>query len=428
MVGTGYVGLVSGACFADTGQNVVCADKDASKIEALEQGKIPIFEPGLETIVARNVTAGRLTFTTDVNAAIRSADVVFVAVGTPPRGDGGANLGAVDAVARQVAEVAERPTVLVLKSTVPVGTNRRIRRAVAGAAFPIRVVSNPEFLKEGDAVGDFMKPDRIVLGVEEADSEAREVMERVYHPLNLSGNRIHWMDPTSAELTKYVANTMLAMRISFMNEVANFCDVVGADIHAVRQGVGSDSRIGSKFLYAGPGYGGSCFPKDVNALVHAGRDHGVELELAATTARVNERQKGVVFRKVRSLLGEDLRGKRVGVWGVTFKPKTDDVRESPTLTLVRALVAEGVHVVCHDPQASHDAFGDTKVEWAEDAYEAAKDADALCLLTEWREYQYPDFARLKDLMKSPKLVDGRNIWSSYELPAKGFEYAGIGVR
>jgi UDPglucose 6-dehydrogenase len=429
MVGTGYVGLVSGACFAETGQTVVCADIDPKKIQVLNEGGIPIFEPGLDAIVARNVEQGRLSFTSDVPTAIREATAVFCAVGTPPRADGGADLSAVDAVAKTVAENCQREMVLVLKSTVPVGTNARVRRIVKDAPFPIHVVSNPEFLKEGDAVGDFLRPDRIVVGCDADDAFAKQIMSRLYHPVSLDKDRIVWMDPASAELTKYVSNTMLAMRISFMNEIALLCERVGADIHAVRFGVGSDDRIGPKFLYAGPGYGGSCFPKDVKALVHTGRDHGLELELAATTDRVNDRQKGVLFRKLKSHF-MDLRGKRIAVWGVSFKPKTDDIREAPALTLIDALLADGAEVVAHDPEAEENAkklYGD-RIRFVEKAYEAAEGADALCLLTEWRQYQNPDFERLKSIMRQPVLLDGRNIWSSYGLRAQGFTYDGIGVQ
>ena len=430
MVGTGYVGLVSGACFAETGQTVVCADIDPKKIQVLNEGGIPIFEPGLDAIVARNVEQGRLSFTSDVPAAIREATAVFCAVGTPPRADGGADLSAVDAVAKTVAENCQREMVLVLKSTVPVGTNARVRRIVKDAPFPIHVVSNPEFLKEGDAVGDLLRPDRIVVGCDADDAFAKQIMSRLYYPVSLDKDRIVWMDPASAELTKYVSNTMLAMRISFMNEIALLCERVGADIHAVRFGVGSDDRIGPKFLYAGPGYGGSCFPKDVKALVHTGRDHGLELELAATTDRVNDRQKGVLFRKLKTHFGGDLRGKRIAVWGVSFKPKTDDIREAPALTLIDALLADGAEVVAHDPEAEENAtklYGD-RVRFVEKAYEAAEGADALCLLTEWRQYQNPDFERLKSSMRHPLLLDGRNIWSSYGLRAQGFTYDGIGVQ
>lgn len=429
MVGTGYVGLVSGACFAETGNDVVCADIDAGKVERLNRGEIPIFEPGLEEVVHRNVQGGRLRFSSDVGSSIASAQAVFVAVGTPPRRDGAADLSAVDSVAETVAAHAQRETVIVLKSTVPVGTNARVGRIVADANHSIHVVSNPEFLKEGDAVNDFLRPDRIVIGCADGDDFARDIMARLYHPVCLDHDRIVWMDPASAELTKYVANTMLAMRISFMNEVAALCEKVGADVHHVRHGVGSDQRVGPKFLYAGPGYGGSCFPKDVKALVHTGREHGVELELASTTDRVNERQKGTLARKLKKYFDGDLRGKRIGVWGIAFKPRTDDVRESASLTLVDVLLSEGATVLAHDPEALDTArqhYGD-RIELVDEAYKAADNVDALVLVTEWREYQNPDFERLKSLMRRPLVLDGRNIWSSYGLRRQGFTYDGIGV-
>lgn len=429
MIGGGYVGLVSGAGFAETGNDVVCADIDAAKVAMLEAGEIPIYEPGLDALVARNVAQGRLRFTTDVVSAIASAQVILIAVGTPMRPDGGADLSAVDAVAQTVAEHAKNECVLVCKSTVPVGTNARVRRLVENAEVPIHVVSNPEFLKEGAAVSDFLYPDRIVLGLEDGDEFARETMARLYHPLSLNKDCIVWMDPASAELTKYVANTMLAMRISFMNEIAGLCEKVGADVHKIRLGVGSDARIGPKFLYAGPGYGGSCFPKDVKALVHTARDHGLELELAVATDRVNVRQKGVMFRKLKRRFDGDVRGKRVAIWGITFKPRTDDVRESASLALIDALLADGAEVVAHDPEGSENAralFGD-RVEFREDAYAAAEGADALVLMTEWRQYQNPNFERLRELMRRPLLLDGRNIWSSYGTRRMGFAYEGVGV-
>lgn len=431
MVGTGYVGLVSGVCFAETGNDVVCADIDAAKVARLTRGEMPIFEPGLGDMVERNVKAGRLAFSAEPSAAIRQSQVVFVAVGTPMRSDGGADLSAVDAVAETVAANVGRETVLVLKSTVPVGTNARVRRIVKDAAFPIHVVSNPEFLKEGAAIDDFMRPDRIVIGCDEGDELARDVMSRLYHPVNLSSNRIIFMDPASAELTKYVANTMLAMRISFMNEVAALCEKVGADVHSVRQGVGSDDRIGPKFLFAGPGYGGSCFPKDVNALVHTAHDQGLEIELASATDRVNQRQKGVLARKLKNgYFDGDLRGRRIAVWGIAFKPRTDDIREAPALQLIDTLLSEGAQVAAHDPEALDHAralYGD-RVELCEDPYDAARGADALVLVTEWRLYQNPDFPRLKELLSRPLLIDGRNIWSTYRLAEQGFTYEGIGVR
>lgn len=430
MVGTGYVGLVSGAGFAETGTEVVCADIDKSKIDRLKAGEIPIFEPGLDSMVARNVEAGRLTFSNDVAASVAEAHIVFIAVGTPMRSDGAADLSAVDAVARMVAEHAKRECVLVCKSTVPVGTNARVRKLVEGAKVRIHVASNPEFLKEGDAIADFLRPDRIVLGVLDGDEFAHDLLERLYHPLCLDRDRIVWMDPPSAELTKYVANTMLAMRISFMNEIATLCEKVGADVHSVRLGVGSDDRIGPKFLYAGPGYGGSCFPKDVSALIHTARDHSLELELAVATDQVNRRHKGVLFRKLRAQFDGDLRGKRIAVWGIAFKPRTDDLRESPALNLIESLIADGAQVSAHDPEAQDNAkaiFGN-KCEWPADPYEAARGADAVVLVTEWRPYQNPDFEKLKSVMRGRVLVDGRNIWSGYGLRAQGFTYDGVGVR
>jgi UDPglucose 6-dehydrogenase len=430
MVGTGYVGLVSGACFAETGTDVTCLDIDAAKVERLNGGEIPIFEPGLEDLVIRNRKAGRLKFTNDVQAAIRDADVVFIAVGTPSRSDGGADLSQVDSVAKAVREYAENELVLVNKSTVPVGTNARVRRLVEGAKVPIHVVSNPEFLKEGDAVADFLKPDRVVVGCDADDTFARETMARLYHPVTLIGDRMVWMDPVSAELTKYVANTMLAMRISFMNEVALLCEATGGDVHSVRKGVGSDNRIGNKFLYAGPGYGGSCFPKDVKALVHTARENGLELELSAATDRVNQRQKSVLVRKVRQALGGDVRGKKVAVWGLSFKPRTDDCRESSALFLIDAMLADGAVIAAHDPEAMDVVkaqYGD-KIELVENAYDAVKDADVLVLVTEWSEYNNPNFKKIKTLLKQPQVVDGRNVWSTYGLKKLGLEYQGIGVK
>jgi UDPglucose 6-dehydrogenase len=426
--------LVTGTGFAETGNNVVCADLDANKIAALNRGQTPIFEPGLEPMLKRNIEDGRLTFTTSVEEAIGNAEVIFVAVGTPPRADGAANLSAVDSVAESVAKVAKRECVLVMKSTVPVGTNERVRRIVKATRRdtdkPIHVVSNPEFLKEGDAVSDFMRPDRIVVGCDEDDDFARDLMRRLYHPLSLNQDRLVFMAPASAELTKYVANTMLAMRISFMNEIAMLCEKVGADVNDVRIGVGSDSRIGPKFLYAGPGYGGSCFPKDVSALVHVAREHSVPLELATSTDNVNQRQKGVLLRKLKQQFDGDLRNRKIAIWGIAFKPRTDDIREAASLTLIDGLLAEGAKISAHDPEARAAArarFGDA-VQVVDQQYEALKDADALVLVTEWREYQNPDFERIKQLMKVPFLLDGRNIWDTYGLRKQGFTYTGIGVQ
>ncbi len=431
VIGTGYVGLVSGTGFAETGNQVVCADIDQDKIARLNQGETVIYEQGLDQLIAANREQGRLSFSGDVEASVRNAEAVFVAVGTPPREDGAADLSAVDQVAETVARAAQRQTALVLKSTVPVGTNARVRRIVRPIAkTAISVVSNPEFLKEGDAVNDFMRPDRIVVGCDEDDEYARDLMRRLYHPLTLSGERIVWMDPASAELTKYVANTMLAMRISFMNEVAGLCERVGADVNSVRRGVGTDSRIGKSFLYAGAGYGGSCFPKDVQALVHTAHEQGTELELAAATDRVNRRQKGVLLRKLKHHFQDDLRDKKVAIWGIAFKPRTDDIREAASITLIDGLLAEGVRVATHDPEASDRArerFGD-RIEIVQNEYDAVRDAEALVLVTEWRAYQNPDFERIKSLLKRPLLIDGRNIWAAYGLQKQGFTYDGIGTR
>ena len=430
VVGCGYVGLVSGAGFAETGAVVRCVDVDEGRVMRLNRGEIPIFEPGLGEMVKRNVEVGRLSFSSDLDSAVRESTLVFLAVGTPPREDGSADLSAVFAAAASVAKAATQRTILVLKSTVPVGTNRRVREIVKNAPAPIHVVSNPEFLKEGDAVNDFLRPDRIVIGCEDGDEIARSTMTQLYHPLCLDKDRILWMDPASAELTKYVANAMLAMRISFMNEVAELCEKVGADIHRVRRGVGSDSRIGLQFLYAGPGYGGSCFPKDVAALAHSGREAEVYLELVHATAKVNDKQKQVLPRKIKASLGADLGGKRIAIWGLTFKPKTDDIRESPALSLIDALLDSGAEIVVHDPEGMPNvrAIYGERLRYASEAYEAARDADALVLTTEWRQYQQPDFPKLKKLMRNPRLFDGRNIWSEYGLHSQGFEYTGIGIR
>lgn len=430
MVGSGYVGLVSGAGFAETGNEVVCADIDEEKVRRLQNGEVPIFEPGLDDMIERNVEAGRLSFSSDVAAAVARSTVVFIGVGTPSKEDGSVDVSAVDAVGRMVAEHAAREMVLVAKSTVPVGTNARLTEIVKDAAHPIHVVSNPEFLKEGDAVNDFLRPDRIVIGVKEGDAFARDVMANLYHPVSLDRDRIVWMDPASAELTKYVANTMLAMRISFMNEIAALCERVGADVHSVRHGVGTDERIGSKFLYAGPGYGGSCFPKDVIGLVQTARDHDVELELAAATDRINRRQKGVLARKLAAHFEDGLEGRRIGVWGLAFKPRTDDIRESAALALIDALLERGATVVAHDPEAMDNVgeiYGD-KIQLVDDAYEAARGAEALVLVTEWREYQHPDFEKLASLLARPLLIDGRNIWNKYTPHRIGFVYEGIGTR
>ena len=430
VIGTGYVGLVTGTCFAATGQRVVCVDKDASKIERLKRFEIPIFEPGLEEMVKEQAASGRLTFTTDLEAAVREVDLAFIAVGTPPTHDGDADLSAVFAVAQSLAEHATHDLVIVMKSTVPVGTNAQVQKLVAGAKHDIQVASNPEFLKEGGAINDFMYPDRIVIGVRPGDDRARRLMDRVYHPLNLSNTKIVWMNPESAEVTKYAANTMLAMRISFMNELAVLCEEVGADVQSVRMGVGSDPRIGPQFLHAGPGYGGSCFPKDVKALVAVARRHGIELELADATNRVNVRHRSYVVRKLKKHFGAELPGKRVALWGLAFKPGTDDIRESPSITTIEFLLNEGCEVIGHDPEAMgniKEMFGDS-IKLVDDAYDAVVGADALILLTEWREYQYPEFERISELMRTRVILDGRNIWVTYKLGEQGFNYDGVGIQ
>jgi UDPglucose 6-dehydrogenase len=431
MVGTGYVGLVTGVGLAETGNDVVCADIDVSKIERLNRGESIISEPGLDELVARNVKEQRLRFSSDVAGSMANVDVIFIGVGTPPSSDGSADLSAVDAVARTAATAAPDNCVIVIKSTVPVGTNARIRKIIAEhGKRKLHVVSNPEFLKEGDAVNDFLRPDRIIVGADPDDNHAVDVMRRLYHPLTLSGERMVWMNPPSAELTKYVANTMLAMRISFMNEVAHLCELTGGDVNSVRIGVGADHRIGKHFLYSGPGYGGSCFPKDVQALVHTAKQLGVDLQLAAATDRVNREQKGVLFRKLQQHFGSALKGKKIAVWGIAFKPRTDDIREAPALDLIDSLLEAGAQIAAHDPEAASHAralYGD-RIAIVDHAYDATNKADALVLVTEWRQYQNPDFARIKQQMAGNVLLDGRNIWSSYKLNQQGFVYRGIGVQ
>ncbi|MBW2720084.1 MAG: UDP-glucose/GDP-mannose dehydrogenase family protein [Deltaproteobacteria bacterium] len=404
--------------------------KLCAKIERLQRYEVPIYEPGLQELVEENAKSGRLTFTTDLKSAVRDVDLAFIAVGTPPTHDGEADLSAVFAVAEELAKHATHDLVIVNKSTVPVGTNAQVQKLVADAEHDIQVASNPEFLKEGGAIGDFMYPDRIVVGVRAGHDRARRLMDKVYHPLNLSCTKIVWMNPESAEVTKYAANTMLAMRISFMNELAVLCEEVGADVQSVRHGVGSDPRIGSQFLHAGPGYGGSCFPKDVKALVATARRYGIELELADATNRVNVRHRSFLARKLKRHFGNELSGKRIAIWGLAFKPGTDDIRESPSITTIEFLLNEGCEVVAHDPEAMEnirEMFGES-VTLVDDAYDAVKDADALMLLTEWREYQFPEFDRIRDLMRTPVILDGRNIWGTYNLAAQGFEYAGVGTQ
>jgi UDPglucose 6-dehydrogenase len=429
VVGTGYVGLVVGACLAETGNQVVGADVDAAKIDGLARNVLPIYEPGLDDLVERNQSAGRLSFTTDVAGAVANADVVFIAVGTPPDEDGSADLRHVLAVAEIIGKHAARELVVVTKSTVPVGTAAKVTDCLARhARFPFHVVSNPEFLKEGAAVDDFMKPDRVVLGAE--TDHSRSVMAELYAPFVRTGKPIIFMDIASAELTKYAANAMLATRISFMNEIATLCERVGANVDHVRKGIGSDDRIGSAFLFPGPGYGGSCFPKDVKALAKTARDTGAGLRILEAVEAVNDEQKHRLMEKLISALGADLSGVHVAVWGLAFKPNTDDMREAPALTLIDALLAAGATVTAHDPVAMDEAkrrLGDS-VQFAASSYEALADADALVVVTDWNEYRHPDFARIRQTLRRPVVIDGRNLYSLERMAELGFVYHSIGRR
>ncbi len=429
VVGTGYVGLVAGTCFAETGHLVACADVDEAKVQALRQGKTPLYEPGLEELLERNVKAERLSFTTALDPAVRGAEVVFIAVGTPQGDDGNADLRAVMKVAREVASLAERYLVIVNKSTVPVGTAARMQAELAGLTrVPIDVVSNPEFLKEGAAIDDFQRPDRIVIGA--SSERARAVLAELYAPFVRTESPIYFMDPASAELTKYAANAMLAARISFINEVANLCERVGADVDAVRKAMGADRRIGHPFLFPGVGYGGSCFPKDVKALVATARSHGLDFALLAAVDAVNDRQKRLLAQKARAHFAPQggVRGRKVAIWGIAFKPKTDDIRAAPSLALIEELLADGAVVCAHDPVAMDAArrqLGE-RIEYAPNPYAAVEGAEALFLVTEWNEFRQPDFARVRKLMASPAVFDGRNIWNAQRLREHGFTYFGVG--
>lgn len=431
IVGTGYVGLVSGACFAEVGIDVTCVDIDADKIEKLKKGKIPIYEPGLEDLVTRNTKAARLHFTTDLRNCIDNTDVVFCAVGTPPDEDGSADLRYVEAVAREFGSLINRYTIFVTKSTVPVGTYKIVRRVIdeelarRGVSVEFDLASNPEFLKEGAAIKDFMSPDRVVIGTDSA--RARKKMERLYRPFLLNNFRVIFMDIASAEMTKYAANSMLATRISFMNDIANLCELVGADATMVRKGIGTDARIGTKFLYPGCGYGGSCFPKDVKALAKTGRDAGYSMSIIEAVERVNDRQKHVVFDKLKKELGS-LEGKRIALWGLAFKPETDDMREAPSLIVIDRLLKEGATVTVYDPVAMDECrrrIGDT-VSYARDMYDATMDADALALLTEWKQFRLPSWRVVHKAMRGNIVVDGRNIYDAAELAEEGFIYKCIG--
>ena len=431
IVGTGYVGLVSGACFAEMGIDVTCVDINPEKIKCLLNGEIPIYEPGLDDLVKRNVEAGRLHFTTDLTTCLDNVEVVFSAVGTPPDEDGSADLQYVLEVARTFGRNIKKYTILVTKSTVPVGTAKKVKAVIEeeltkrGEQIDFEVASNPEFLKEGAAIKDFMSPDRVVVGIE--SDRAKKVMERLYRPFQMNNYRLYFMDIPSAEMTKYAANAMLATRISFMNDIANLCDLVGANVDMVRKGIGADTRIGSKFLYPGCGYGGSCFPKDVKALARTAREYGYTMGVIEAVEAVNERQKEIVVKKLQDKLGT-LRGKTIALWGLAFKPETDDMREAPALVVIEKLLEAGASVKVYDPVAMDECrrrIGDRVVD-CKDMYDVVIDADALAVLTEWKEFRIPSWSVIKRVMKQSVLVDGRNIYSKDEVIAEGFEYAAIG--
>lgn len=431
IIGTGYVGLVSGVCFSEMGIDVWCIDVDRSKIERLERGETTIYEPGLDEMLRRNAEDGRLHFTTSIAEGIANAEVVFIAVGTPSQCNGGVDLSHVTEAALQIGRHIDHDVVVATKSTVPVGTSRLVASIIEeqlsqrGAKLDIDVVANPEFLKEGAAIKDFMSPDRVVVGV---DSErAKRVMARLYKPFMFISDRLMFMDVASAELTKYASNAMLAARISFMNEIANLCDKVGANIDMVRKGMGTDERIGSKFLYAGCGYGGSCFPKDVRALASTARSLGMTMEIIEAVDRVNGRQKGVIVDKLREALGE-LRGKRIALWGLSFKPETDDIREAPSRVVIDALLESEAEVAAFDPEAMEacrEIYGE-RVVWAKDMYDAAMEADAVVLITEWKQFRVPSWRLLKRIMRGRTIVDGRNIYDRTEVEEQGFTYKAIG--
>ena len=431
IVGTGYVGLVSGACFAEMGIDVTCVDINPEKIKCLLNGEIPIYEPGLDDLVKRNVEAGRLHFTTDLTTCLDNVEVVFSAVGTPPDEDGSADLQYVLEVARTFGQHIKKYTILVTKSTVPVGTAKKVKAVIEeelterGEQIDFEVASNPEFLKEGAAIKDFMSPDRVVVGIE--SDRAKKVMERLYRPFQMNNYRLYFMDIPLAEMTKYAANAMLATRISFMNDIANLCDLVGANVDMVRKGIGADTRIGSKFLYPGCGYGGSCFPKDVKALARTAREYGYTMGVIEAVEAVNERQKEIVVKKLQDKLGT-LRGKTIALWGLAFKPETDDMREAPALVVIEKLLEAGASVKVYDPVAMDECrrrIGD-RVVYCKDMYDVVIDADALAVLTEWKEFRIPSWSVIKRVMKQSVLVDGRNIYSKDEVIAEGFEYAAIG--
>ncbi|MBN2664023.1 MAG: UDP-glucose/GDP-mannose dehydrogenase family protein [Bacteroidales bacterium] len=432
VVGTGYVGLVTGTCFAETGVSVCCIDIDKKKIDDLKNGIVPIYEPGLDAMIEKNVEKKRLWFSTEIEQSIQDADAAFISVGTPPDEDGSADLKYVLEVARSIGKTLDHYIVVVTKSTVPVGTAEKVRAALQdelnkrGSDVKFDVASNPEFLKEGDAINDFMKPDRIVIGTD--TEQATEVMRRLYKPFLLNNHPILFMDIPSAELTKYAANAMLATRISFMNEIAQLCEKVGADVNSVRRGIGSDTRIGSKFLYAGTGYGGSCFPKDVKALIRTGNENGIPMSVIQSVEDVNDAQKSILVDKLLAHFNGDIKGKIIALWGLAFKPNTDDMREAPALVIIEKLLALGAKVKAYDPVAMNETkrrIGDI-ITYSNDQYEAANDADAVFLVTEWNEFRIPNFKVLSKIVKNKIIFDGRNIYEPYEVQQKGFVYYGIG--
>jgi UDPglucose 6-dehydrogenase len=434
VVGTGYVGLVTGTCFAEVGIDVTCIDIDQKKIDNLKKGILPIYEPGLDEMVQRNTQKERLSFSTDLPASIQGCDAAFIAVGTPPGEDGSADLKYVLAVARAIGQNMTDYLVVVTKSTVPVGTARKVRQAIEeelaarGENIPFDVASNPEFLKEGAAINDFLKPDRIVVGV--ASQKAEDTMKKLYKPFLMNGHPLIFMDIPSAEMTKYAANAMLATKISFMNDIANLCEIMGADVNMVRKGIGSDARIGNKFIYPGIGYGGSCFPKDVKALIRTASENGYQMRVLKSVEEVNDNQKSVLFNKVSAHYKGELAGKTFAVWGLSFKPKTDDMREAPSLVIIQRLLEQGAKVKAYDPVAMEEAkhtLGDS-IEYGKDEYETLIDADALLLVTEWPEFRSPNFNVVNKLMKEKVVFDGRNIYDSVEMCEKGFTYYGIGIR
>jgi len=432
IVGTGYVGLVSGACFAETGINVTCVDIDKEKIENLKKGIIPIYEPGLQPLVEKNIEKNRLKFSTSIKEGITDCEAVFIAVGTPPDEDGSADLQYVLSVAKEIGEYITDYLVVVTKSTVPVGTSLKVKKAVSdslkkrNANIEFDVASNPEFLKEGDALNDFFRPDRIVVGID--SNRAKDTFDKLYKSFTQNRYRTIYMDIPSAELTKYAANAMLATKISFMNDIANLCEIVGADVEMVRKGIGSDSRIGTHFIYPGVGYGGSCFPKDVKALIKTAGDNNYSLELLKSVELVNDNQKKVLFNKVYNYFNQDLKGKKIAIWGLSFKPNTDDMREAPSVVIINKLLEKGAIVKAYDPIANEEAkriLGD-KIEIANGQYDAIIDADALLLITEWREFRVPDFKAMEKLMRNKAIFDGRNIYDSKEITDLGWYYSGIG--